>query len=217
MALSALVRRLPDVTVVEAEDGQAAWELLNDGLRPAVCCTDLQMPRMGGLGLMRRVRDHPLLTYLPFIFVTATADHESVDAAIVHRAAGFIVKPFGALSTRSMMERVIRECVAGRAEPPFLTRQRLQQSASALRQMLELLHQDVQDVARQVAGGAGEPVMAACVSRLRGGCQTLGLWRAVQVCDAAWPLPVAGLAWGAALNEMACEIRWQLQALRQES
>lgn len=53
-----MLRRLfePDYEVVEAEDGLAAWELFVVS-RPAVLVTDIQMPRMDGLSLCRKLRE----------------------------------------------------------------------------------------------------------------------------------------------------------------
>jgi two-component system, chemotaxis family, chemotaxis protein CheY len=213
-ALASLARRLPEVEVIEAEDGQAAWELLLGGLRPVVCCTDLQMPRMDGVALLRNAREHPLLDYLPVILVTGVADRASVDAAITHRAAGFIVKPFVATSTRNLLERVIRTCLAAWSEPPALTLERLHQTPPGLRRMLFMLHAEIARVLAQVTQAPGLPVLDAHITRVRGGCQTLGLWRAVEVCDAAWPMPRCGLELAPALREMEEAVTRQLQAVR---
>lgn len=47
----------PDYEVVEADDGLAAWDLM-PSVRPAVIVTDIQMPRLDGLSLCRRLRDN---------------------------------------------------------------------------------------------------------------------------------------------------------------
>jgi two-component system, chemotaxis family, chemotaxis protein CheY len=214
LALASLVRRMPELEVVEAEDGFAAWEMLRGGLRPVACCTDLQMPRMDGVALLRRAREHPLLAYLPVILVTGVADRASVDAAITHRAAGFIVKPFAAANTRNLLERAIRTCLAAWSESPALTLERLHQAPSGLRQMLDMLQEDIARVLAGAGCAPGHPGLAAHITRVRGGCQTLGLWRAVQVCDAAWPVPRSGLELASALREMGEDVTRQLKALR---
>ncbi|MFY0533886.1 response regulator [Nannocystis pusilla] len=45
--------------VSEAEDGAAAWELLNDAEPPQIVLLDWMMPRMTGLEVCRRLRDTP--------------------------------------------------------------------------------------------------------------------------------------------------------------
>ena len=53
-----------------AADGQAAWETIN-GDRPDLLITDLQMPRLGGLELIERLRQQPETHDLPVIVLTA--------------------------------------------------------------------------------------------------------------------------------------------------
>jgi two-component system response regulator FixJ len=54
--------------------------------------TDVQMPRMTGLELLRRLRDQGLA--LPLIVMTGRAERHMADEAVRHGAAAFIDKPF---------------------------------------------------------------------------------------------------------------------------
>ena len=56
--------------VTSANDGQAAWESIQRE-PPQLLITDLQMPRLDGLGLIKRLRAHPELHDLPVILLTA--------------------------------------------------------------------------------------------------------------------------------------------------
>jgi two-component system, OmpR family, alkaline phosphatase synthesis response regulator PhoP len=56
--------------VSTAPDGQAAWEAILAS-PPDILVTDLQMPRMDGLELSRRVRETPSTTHLPILMLTA--------------------------------------------------------------------------------------------------------------------------------------------------
>lgn len=107
-ALSGLLARLPDVDIVEADDGLAAWQLLQHGLRPALCCTDIRMPGLDGLGLLQRIRTHPELARLPIVMITGDADRASLQEALAQRADGYIVKPFAGPDTRAAVERLLR-------------------------------------------------------------------------------------------------------------
>lgn len=51
-------------------DGRSAWETIQEN-PPALLITDCQMPRMGGLELCRRLREHPPTANLPVILLTA--------------------------------------------------------------------------------------------------------------------------------------------------
>jgi two-component system alkaline phosphatase synthesis response regulator PhoP len=53
-----------------AADGQEAWEMIEQD-RPDLLITDLQMPRLGGLGLIERLRERPDTKQLPVIVLSA--------------------------------------------------------------------------------------------------------------------------------------------------
>ena len=53
-----------------AGDGQAAWEAIQ-AERPDMLITDIQMPRLDGPGLIRRVREDPAARDLPVIVLSA--------------------------------------------------------------------------------------------------------------------------------------------------
>ena len=53
LVLASLLRRMPGVgEVVEAFDGEDAWGKLQEGFRPVLCCCDLMMPNLDGVGLL---------------------------------------------------------------------------------------------------------------------------------------------------------------------
>ncbi|MFE3602020.1 response regulator [Streptomyces sp. NPDC059142] len=80
----------PDIQVVaEGDDGSAAVELVAEH-RPDVVLTDIQMPRVGGLEVARRLAALP---DPPVVAVLTTFDvDEYVYAALQHGASGFLLK-----------------------------------------------------------------------------------------------------------------------------
>ncbi|MFG3254193.1 response regulator [Streptomyces sp. NPDC048172] len=80
----------PDIEVVaEGDDGSAAVDLVA-GHRPDVVLTDIQMPRVDGLEVVRRLTALP---DPPAVAVLTTFDvDEYVYAALQHGAAGFLLK-----------------------------------------------------------------------------------------------------------------------------
>ncbi|GMW08241.1 MAG: response regulator [Gammaproteobacteria bacterium] len=80
--------------VTVARDGQEAWELLTGAapLRPALIVLDINMPRLSGLELLRRIRGEHALRETP-VFVLTTSDDEGdrLDALELN-VAGYIVK-----------------------------------------------------------------------------------------------------------------------------
>jgi CheY-like chemotaxis protein len=64
-------------TVVEADDGIAAWEMMRE-TPPDIVVTDLALPRMDGFELMARMRADERLRDVPIIALSgySGADHE---------------------------------------------------------------------------------------------------------------------------------------------
>lgn len=56
---------------VQASTAEHAWTLLERGWVPAAVLLDLQMPGMGGLGFLLRIRADPRFASLPVTVVTA--------------------------------------------------------------------------------------------------------------------------------------------------
>jgi two-component system chemotaxis response regulator CheY len=79
--------------VVEAEDGMQALEILST-TRKHLILSDLNMPHLDGLGLLRAVRDNPATAKTAFIMLTSRADAELVRQAVALGVNNYIVKPF---------------------------------------------------------------------------------------------------------------------------
>jgi len=66
-------------TVFDAPDGEAAWELLIQNVdKVRVVVTDIEMPRLTGLELARRIRADARTAKLPVIAVTSLASEEDM-------------------------------------------------------------------------------------------------------------------------------------------
>ncbi|GEP38984.1 hypothetical protein NPS01_26470 [Nocardioides psychrotolerans] len=80
-------------TIRRAADGVAAWEVL--GAEPVdLVVTDVMMPRMGGIGLLKAIRSEPSLAHLPVVVLSARAGAEAATGALEARADDYVVKPF---------------------------------------------------------------------------------------------------------------------------
>src|SRR3954453_17831346 len=89
MVLMHLIDSCGKFDIVEAEDGQHAWEQLEQGLRPAICFCDLRMPRLSGMELLQRIRADCTLNAMPFILVSSATDQDTVEQASGFGAAGY--------------------------------------------------------------------------------------------------------------------------------
>jgi diguanylate cyclase (GGDEF)-like protein len=88
-----------DFELLEAEDGEAAWERLAADEHIEVLITDILMPRLDGYGLICRVRaaDAARLRELPIIAITGAEDETVRERAYACGATDFIVKPIDKL------------------------------------------------------------------------------------------------------------------------
>ncbi|MDM8552239.1 response regulator [Desulfobacterales bacterium HSG2] len=80
--------------VVKAEDGLDALKKLDDN-RPNLIFTDLNMPNMNGIELIREVRAKSSFRFIPIIVVTTeTRTSEKKQEAKAAGATAWITKPF---------------------------------------------------------------------------------------------------------------------------
>lgn len=79
--------------VVQAEDGQAALELLEQESFDLVI-TDIEMPRLDGHALLDRRRDAVRWSATPFIVVSGVDEMESIVRSIQRGAEDYLPKPF---------------------------------------------------------------------------------------------------------------------------
>lgn len=77
--------------VVPASDGEEALELLRDS-RCHLVVSDVQMPRMDGLELTRRIRADAQLSSTPVVLITSLGSKEDRDAGMEAGADGYVVK-----------------------------------------------------------------------------------------------------------------------------
>lgn len=75
-----------------AADGAAGWEMLEEG-GFEMALVDLDMPRMGGLDLIARVRADARFAALPVIVVSGRSDTPSLRASYDGGAVLFVPKP----------------------------------------------------------------------------------------------------------------------------
>jgi CheY-like chemotaxis protein len=82
--------------VVEAEDGPAALEILQDVTRPLpdVITVDVVMPRRDGWWMVSAIRADPRLAHIPIVMVTASAQFQDRRQAEEATVDEFVAKPF---------------------------------------------------------------------------------------------------------------------------
>jgi len=88
--------------VTLADDGEAALPHIHSRM-PDLVVSDVMMPRLDGIGLLRALRHDPSTAQIPVILVSARAGEESILEGIGTGADDYMVKPF---SPRELVVRV---------------------------------------------------------------------------------------------------------------
>ncbi|MCP4352686.1 MAG: response regulator [Desulfobacterales bacterium] len=93
--------------IVKAEDGCDALAKMND-TKADMMFTDLNMPNMDGIELVRQVRAHPEYKFLPIIIVTTVSDPSVKQQAKTAGATAWITKPFKGEQLLRVVKKVLR-------------------------------------------------------------------------------------------------------------
>lgn len=202
LPLAVQMRRIAGVSeVIEAQDGEEAWQKLQEGLRPALVCCDLVMPVLGGVELLQRTRESALLADLPFVMISSAADRSSVTQAVAAGAAGFLVKPFVPAAACRTIEKVLREQRAREAEAPMETRHRLGINTDQLLQLSRRLQADVTAILASFETSTPEETeQVNAVRRAHSASVMLGLHRCAEILK-------PGLDEGAGLEQRRAQLR----------
>ena len=80
--------------VVEAGDGKEAVDKLNGGAKPNLVITDLNMPNMDGITLIKEIRGMAAHKFTPVLMLTTESADDKKKEGQSAGATGWIVKPF---------------------------------------------------------------------------------------------------------------------------
>jgi len=97
LTLRAFTKRKLANPVIVARDGEEAM-LLIDGwergeARPALILLDLKLPKVDGLDVLARLKQHPKLRTIPVVVLTTSSEDSDVQAAYALGVNSYIVKP----------------------------------------------------------------------------------------------------------------------------
>lgn len=94
-------------SVILAENGQHAWELLQTHDCQLVI-TDWEMPAMSGIELIRHIREVERASYLYVILLTSKSHHEDVVTGLTAGADDFLTKPVNKDELKARLQPSLR-------------------------------------------------------------------------------------------------------------
>ena len=99
---------------IVARSGRDALEFLRDHRDVQLMITDLGMPEMGGLTLLRHLREIPAWSNLPVIICTVFGELQSVEEAAELGCTQYLLKPI----SKELLIRHVRQALGIRRKSP---------------------------------------------------------------------------------------------------
>ena len=93
--------------VETAANGKEALEKLQLGLKPQLVLTDINMPVMGGMELIKNVRALPALRFVPILTLTTESEASKREEGKRSGATGWIVKPVSGNDLIAVIRKVL--------------------------------------------------------------------------------------------------------------
>ncbi|MBP6217327.1 MAG: response regulator [Oligoflexales bacterium] len=99
--------------VFEAPDGTVAWEMIIDDYlnhNPfEIVISDLNMPNMQGLQLLRKIRAHDGLKKTIFLMVTAETEMNQIIESAKAGINSYIIKPFTVQTLKEKLQQIYKD------------------------------------------------------------------------------------------------------------
>jgi two-component system, chemotaxis family, chemotaxis protein CheY len=94
--------------ILEAFDGVDAVSKLNGNTSVHMMITDLNMPNMDGIELIKNVRMNPKYKFMPIIMLTTESQDGRKQEGKAAGATGWIVKPFKPEQLLGVIKKVLK-------------------------------------------------------------------------------------------------------------
>ena len=142
--------------VLMAENGAEALEIFRKE-NPPIVLTDIKMPVMDGIELLRQIKEENPDTEV--IMITGHGDMELAIKSLKYRAVDFVTKP---------VNDDILEIALGRAHEKIRTRQKLREYTENLEALVQEKSAQLIEIERQVAVGQAVEGLASMLRSLAG-------------------------------------------------
>ncbi len=106
MSLKAILEKAGH-QVRTAPDGRKGLELVRKEGKPDLVITDLNMPGMDGITMIRELRKIPAMRFTPILMLTTESQQAKRQEAKKAGATGWLVKPVSARDLLGVLQRVL--------------------------------------------------------------------------------------------------------------
>ncbi|MBX3044810.1 MAG: response regulator [Candidatus Kapabacteria bacterium] len=89
-----LALKIQSYKVITAEDGMQALEILSQENQVDLVLTDLNMPNMDGIELIKEIRKNPNYVDLPIIILSSLTSERDINEGLDAGADSYLIKPF---------------------------------------------------------------------------------------------------------------------------
>jgi CheY-like chemotaxis protein len=98
---------IPGLSLLMADSGLEALRILRNGSLVRAIVTDLNMPRMDGFEMIRRIREDHALSGTPIIVVSADTDPDTPERVAELGVSAFFSKPYSPAQVRRTVEQIL--------------------------------------------------------------------------------------------------------------
>ena len=104
-------------TILEAEDGEAGWEALQQNPDITLVISDIQMPRLDGYGLICRIRaaNEDTIRNNSIVVITGAEDETTRERAYACGANDYILKPLDLTDLLTRLKSQVDASMEGRS------------------------------------------------------------------------------------------------------
>ena len=106
-----ILKQIGHNSIVEARDGESAYAMLVEHSKKSdpisFIISDLNLPKMSGLDLLKKYKLEKAFQTIPFLLVTADTDHDKINKAYKEGMNDYIIKPFSPAQLKSKFEKFI--------------------------------------------------------------------------------------------------------------
>ena len=93
MKFSKVASKNGNHTIIEAENGEKALDILKQIEMPNLIILDLNMPKINGVEFLKILKTIPNLQYIPIIVMSTSNNHNDIKKCYEIGASGYMIKP----------------------------------------------------------------------------------------------------------------------------